>query len=516
MEFKVNRNMVAVNETVYDGLQEQSIELDYVLPDYCPEIFKIVKTKVKPRVVSRSIAADRASYDLVVNITVMYLSENSNALQCLKQKLNYTKVVEFGKSYENVEVCLCPKVDYVNCRAVNSKRIDLRGAVSIKVKVTADRKQEIITDATGCNSQLKKEQVKYAGGKLSGEKQINLSEETEINASKPSIQSIVASDAVVIPGEKKVIANKVVASGETVVKFLYSCEKEGKPSLEPLEVTIPYKQIIDVDGVDDTYDVTVTPTLSNVESTATGGVDGAFKRVNIEVAILLVVKASKVCNGEIVTDAYSTSYPCEYSTSKIRLETTPVSIRENTAFKSDLQTPEQETVIHDIWTDITNVNVNVGNGEFTVSGMAVNTVIGTNADGTPFTIDNNQPFDYTIQYDKVTPLSTVDVDVTPAGTQYTLNTNSTISIKNDIKISATVTNSEEYEALTDINFDSSTPLETQGDYALKLYYGSQGENLWDIAKRYNSSVNSIVDENEQLENASALAADSMILIPILA
>ncbi|GHU56061.1 hypothetical protein FACS1894132_13050 [Clostridia bacterium] len=515
MDFKVNRNMVAVNETVYDGIQEQSVELDYVLPDYSPEIFKIVKTKVFPRIVSRSIAPDRATYDLIVNISILYLSENSNALQCVKQKLNYTKAIEFGKNYENVNLALCPKVDYINCRAVNSRRIDLRGAVSIKVKINADRKQEIITDAIGLNAQLRKEQVKYAGGKLSGEKQMLLSEETEINSSKPPIQSIVSTDAIIIPNDKKVIANKVIAKGDVNAKILYSCEKDGNPSLEPLEISIPYSQIIDIEGVDENYNVAVSPALSNIESTATGGTDGAFRKISIEITILFTVKASKHDTTEIVTDAYSTSFPCEFSTSKIRLETSPVSVRETTSIKSDVQVTEGEiTGVHDVWTDVTNVNVLSGDGEFTVTGTLHNTVIATNSESTPFTIDTSQPFEYSIAYDSVTPYSTIDVDITPAGTQYTLNTGSSISLKTDLRIAATITNSEEYDALTDLQIDSTIPLERDGDYALKLYYGNEGESLWDIAKRYNSSVDSIIEDNEELENISCLATNSMILIPI--
>jgi hypothetical protein len=415
-----------------------------------------------------------------------------------------------------VNISLCPKVDYINCRAVNPRRIDLRGAVSIKVKVNADRKQEVITDALGLNSQLKKEYVKYAGCKTSGEKQMLLSEETEINSSKPPIQSIVSTDAVILPGDKKVVANKVIAKGDVKVNILYSCEKDGIPGLEPLEVSIPYSQIIDVEGVDENYDVSVLPSLANIESTATGGSDGSFKRVNLEIIVLLCVKASKPDTTEIVTDAYSTSYPLEYSTSKIRLESSPLTVNDSSTVKSDVQVTEGEiTSIHDVWTDITNVNVTPAHGEFTVTGTIHNTVIATNSEGLPFTIESSQPFDLTFQCDDVTENSIVEVDITPAGTQYTLNTGSSISIKNDLRAVASVTNTVEYDVLTDMQIDDTIPFERDRENALTLYYGSQGESLWDIAKHYNSSVESIIEENEELDNITCLPANSMVMIPIL-
>ena len=41
MELKVNREVISVCEELYSGVQEQSTELDYILPDYFPEIFRI-------------------------------------------------------------------------------------------------------------------------------------------------------------------------------------------------------------------------------------------------------------------------------------------------------------------------------------------------------------------------------------------------------------------------------------------------------------------------------------------
>ena len=38
-----------VTETVLDTAAEQSLELDFLLPDYEPEVFRVLKTRVSPR-----------------------------------------------------------------------------------------------------------------------------------------------------------------------------------------------------------------------------------------------------------------------------------------------------------------------------------------------------------------------------------------------------------------------------------------------------------------------------------
>ena len=45
MDLKINREMLPVTEILLDEVQEQSVELDYVLPDYDPDIFRIMAVR---------------------------------------------------------------------------------------------------------------------------------------------------------------------------------------------------------------------------------------------------------------------------------------------------------------------------------------------------------------------------------------------------------------------------------------------------------------------------------------
>ena len=47
MDLKINREMLPVTEILLDEVQEQSVELDYVLPDYDPDIFRIIGCEIR-------------------------------------------------------------------------------------------------------------------------------------------------------------------------------------------------------------------------------------------------------------------------------------------------------------------------------------------------------------------------------------------------------------------------------------------------------------------------------------
>ena len=156
MDLKINREMIAVNECIFNGVQEQSVELDYILPDYYPDIFKLVKCCVTPSILSSSINGDTISYELAADIKILYCSEKSSVLQCISQKQRYTKTVQLGESPDKPDINISAKTDHINCRVVNQRRIEMQCAVSVKIKVCGENTQEVICDIFGMNAQMKK------------------------------------------------------------------------------------------------------------------------------------------------------------------------------------------------------------------------------------------------------------------------------------------------------------------------------------------------------------------------
>ena len=52
MDLKINREMLPVTEVILDEMQEQSVELDYVLPDYDPDIFRMIGCEIHLAIVN--------------------------------------------------------------------------------------------------------------------------------------------------------------------------------------------------------------------------------------------------------------------------------------------------------------------------------------------------------------------------------------------------------------------------------------------------------------------------------
>ena len=512
MSFKVNREIISSDEVIYDGFQEQAIEFDCILPDYCPDIFKVLKCIITPCIVSKNISENKIGYELVVKANILYQSENSNAVNCIEQKMVFSKSVDVGEELSGAEIRLIPVVDYVNCRAVNQRRLDIRGAISVKITVTGERAEEVISDSYGMNIQLKKEDVSVVGKKLIKEKQISVSDDIDIGYGKPPIKSIIRSDCIVSSVDKKIIANKVIVNGEMRICFLYCSDEENGNVLEKMEFTLPFSQIMDVDGVDDSYDTTVSANILGCELSSKQNSDGEMKTVSVETDICLTAVAVRNNSIRIVSDAYSTTYPCECVKSECSVRTSPEKCCEIHIERITVKTDDNNiSSVYDAWSKVKNSSVitDTENGTINLAIKLANSVVACDNSGKNVVLENEHTLEHKFRCKDITDKTTVIPDVDVISVTYNIDDNGNIELKCEVRICINIRRIYKFDAVTEIKIDD-TCEKKQEDYALKMYFADEGETLWDIAKKYSTSIEAIMEENDCPENCGKI-----LLIPIV-
>lgn len=516
MEFKVNREEITSAEVIFDDVQEQSVELDYVLPDYYPEIFKILKCITNPVIMSYSVNGDKLTYEMTVCIRVLYCTEHSNAVQCIDQKLVYTKSVDLGRTVVNPKICILPKTDYINCRAVNQRRLDIRGAVSVKIKISDLKKEEVISDAFGGNIQLKKQSVTYPSNKLYAVKRINVSENFDLGLSKPSIVNVLRSDAVIASNDKKIIANKLIAKGEVYINMLYSCLKDGIDGIEAMQFTIPFSQIIDMEGIDDRYNSFIEAEIISCDIEPRSDGDGNSKIAECNLTIMLTCSAYRIYSAELAIDEYSTAYRTDSVKSDVKIELPPQYINSSCVIKSSLETSDGEIdCIYDAWCTISNVTARPDpeNTQIIVNGTASYNVIARSSEGIPIMLEKEDSFTTNVQAENITEMTIANIKLVPVSCSYNLASDNNVEVKSEVKIIGIAENTMELKGITELVIDENEPIKRGNNYALKLYFTDENEDLWEIAKKYNTSVSAIMEENDIEDDM--ISSSGMILIPIV-
>lgn len=511
MNFKLNRETIPANELIYSGIQEQGVELDYILPDYYPDIFRLVRCELIPVATDHAIIGNKLSYELCCDIRLIYCSEDGSSLQCITQRQNFSKTLELSKAPDNPEITLSPKSDHVNFRAVNKRRLDVRGAVSVKITVTGEKFQEIVNDAFGLNVQLKKAPLRFTAKKVTADKTIQLSEDTELSAAQPSVLGIIRSQVDVGECEKKIISGKLLAKGDVNLKLLYSSDS----GIELLELSIPFSQIIDMEDIDESFECSVSADVISCNITPVPDKNGENRLLRIEPELKLICRGVKTSEIMAAFDAYSTVYPCEPEFSVIRAEQPPTVYAEG--FRHTAQIASGDGVpqkIYAMWCSPKNINTRIGNDgrSVIISGMLTYSMAAADASGAMIMPDHDEAFEETIEIGDDIKNSAISAAVTDISVSYNITDQGILNARSDISVKISVDGSMGIRTLTGLTIDDSTKKQRDGDYAIKLYFSSENEEIWDIAKRFSTEVSAIIEENDL--DSEQLNGSSMLLIPI--
>lgn len=514
MDLKLIKEEINSSRSIFSSVQEQAVELDYVLPDYYPEIHKIIKCIAEPCVTSRNISDSILSYDITLSIKILYCSENDNAINVIDQKLMYSKNIDIQQNTLCPDIKIAARTDYINCRAVNSKRIDLRGAISTDITVKDITSEQLIADASGDGIQLLKIPVIYPTDKHIETKQAVISEEFELGSSKPNVNSIIYTDASVVSLEKKVIANKIIVKGELSSSMLYTYNSNGMCGAETMQLNIPFSQIIDMDGVDENFESRIDTEVISCEIQPHSSGDGNADSMECRVTLLIKCYAFRISSIELASDQYSTKFETAAVHNNVTIESIPQYINQNFNIKAaiDLETYSPEN-IYGIRCKLKNCTVFSDNDNIVVNGAAEYMLFACDNENKAFICERTENFTVNIPFSNLDENSSFDISVHPLLSSYNIISENKLDVSTEINVYGTVSHNETINAVSDITVQEKYDDPESSDCALKLYFAQSGENIWDIVKLYRAPMDTVMAENDLCGNT--ITDNCMLIIPIL-
>lgn len=495
MDLKLNRENLTCSVPIIDTEVTQAAEHDFILPDYCPDIFRVLKCFVIPGVTSTGINGDRLTFELSVTIRVIYRGE-SKGLHCIEQTLDFSKTVDLPADTADPSVKITPAVEYVNCRVVNQRRLDVRANVICRVIAIGEKKCEAVSDAFGCGIQLRKTPVVFPAKRIVSAKRITVIEEMELAAGKPLIGSILRLDTAVKKGEQKVIPGKLVTKGEATVSMLYLPKDGGDKPPEQMKFSIPFSQIIDIGGIEEGYEPETDITAAKCIVTPKADEPSTLE---CELVLLVNITALRYDTRELVTDAYSTMYECECEELPCAPDCAPQRIDASVSLQTDISCSDGKTdQVYDLWCERPTVSARYdeNGGCITLYGKATFCMLAKLGDGVPAYSEKECAFEQKLEIGDDDPkLYEAAPTVSVRGCSYTIGEDG-VRAKAELEIGGSRKKKLAAKLLSGLNVRTDKPKACDGKCAVKICYTGAEESLWDIAKKYSTSAQAIAEEND--------------------
>lgn len=490
MDCKLTSQSVRVTKPLLRQTLEQPFDEQFTLPDYCPDIRRVLKCRVTPKIAQKSAVGGCINLDGVVSLSLIYVDADGG-IRSYESQSTFTRSVEFSCDCDDIAITTACRTDYCNCRAKSERIFEVHAAMSISVTARSCTDKNIITDIDEQSVQMKRGSTPAVMPQGRAEKYLLINDEVSLPDKCPSIRNVLRHDVVAVIKDKKIVGSKIVLKGEIIMNVLYFGEETA--DCERFSDSIPFSQILDIQGVTEDCTCVADAELISAELTPRTGMSGDMRVISVSAKLCLT--ASAYCVGDVpyITDAYSTKYEIELDTDEVCFERVAASYCEPYEVKKTLDIPVQQgSKIVDMWCYTALLGCSGGDSEISAKGNVTYCIIIRDGAGEPAYYERIYDFECKIPasippaYELKCTADVVSCSgfITPDG----------VEVKAELMIACDIIEQTKCRVITEATLGNERK-RRHAPSSVIVYFATQGESVWDIACRYSTSPEAIASVN---------------------
>lgn len=477
-------------ETFIENISEECVEADFSMPEYMPEILRIIKSVAEPKINSCRVTGDRVTVDGTCLLKMIYTAEDGGVYS-FSQERNFTRYCENAKFSECVDAVAKISVSYVNCRATSTKRAEIKAGLNISVIGYTVKIQDIISLVDKTDIEEKCMPVRCASLGCRKTRSFAMSDTISLNV--PSA-FVLSSKAVAVCNDIRKINNKIMLKGDALIDICY-VNADDKSQTEHIKHNLPINQILEFDGMEERFSGEIVLTVCAIDVIQKNENDG--KGASFDISLGIEASATMWEEKEllVITDAYSVSSSIDLKKSNYLFLCSPEYIKDTYIHKEDLSLSGASiSDIVDVTGDITRCDVKCENGIIVFWGSISVSFLARDYSGN--IVNYNKLIDY--RYEKKSEdycnTTKCNPDVKIVSLDYMKKSESSIDLRIEMKMCGEAFQCLSFDVVTDIT-ESEIQVKKERN-AITVYFPEKEESLWSIARKYNTTVSAIAQEND--------------------
>ncbi len=508
MQAKIKSTPYDCFDPVYDGVFEAPIDTEYNLPDYCPDIQKLLKCQITPEVSSYVVADGVLSCEGICDVRVLYLDMKGDRLRCADFTKEFSATVKLKATQELAVAWVRASMEHVICRAVSARRIDLHASVSIRANVIAQRQELITGDIEEETVEKLKSTYQVSKAINAVSHQFTVEDTVPLKNGKPPIETILRKNACCRVGDCKLNDGSLTLSGSADVTFVYLASEDAN-TVERMSASLDFSQTIDCVGTQEGCVCDLRACIGECSLQPKEDDVGEYTAVSVLVKIFLTVCLYQSCEIQLVDDAYSVKTPLSLRYGQCSFLKVEGIHSEMLKKKCSFSVSEDglEKIL-DIWCEQDSVQSSCDKGKLTYRVKVTVCLLYRGVDGR--LLFTEKTFDYTASSDldddqakKSDTQSHTDL------WEYRIVDRNTIELSLETDVRTFLSARTPVKYITAAEDDPNAP-ESPVRSRILVYYAAPGERVWDIAKNHRALLSDLQTQNELYEDTVSEARPILI------
>lgn len=486
---------------------ESLVETEIYLSQTKPEIENILWADGTVEILSSKIIKDKILVNGLVKFKVVYKSKEEELnIYTLETNGDFREEIEIEGITEEMVGEVKSRLEYIEYELQDERKISLKAFINLLGKVEETNLVEIIKEVNDSPSlQILKEKIKYNNVLGRDESYVLIKEAFELEEDQPPIEEILKMDMHPYEKEFSISADRIILSGIMECSIIYF----GGNKLNSIKREIPFTHFIEMNKIEQDSKCQLNMEVIDGEYEIRENLEGDLKVLDLEMKVKVRAKLYEQKEKEVIIDAYSTN-------KKINLKIEEIKIMENIKDIVARENISKELVgkgfkeiyaIHGKSIIIDNQYVE---DKIVIEGILIlNIYYLEDMKDEITTLKEEIPIKSYIIIDELEKDVIIATESNLEDLNYSLKDN-TLTINGTVKNHVFINRERKINIVGELE-KTEELIDKKNRPSITIYMVQKNDILWDIAKRYNTTVEEIIVSNNILSPSTLMPGEKIII-----
>lgn len=481
-----------------------TLDDDFIVPDTLDDMEQIMLDTGEIQIEAVKNQGSQVAVKGRLEFQVLYLRENGG-LQTLGGTIPFEETVNVAELEEKDYIGLNWMLEDLSVEMIHSRKLGVKAIVTLQVRVETLRDVEAAVDLALPESgepfevEVKKRRVNAAAMAVRRKDTFRIREEAGLTGGKPNIGQLLWREMKLRDVDVKPLDGKLELKGELAVFLIYSPEDDTMP-VQWMEEVIPFSGLMEMSDVREEQIPMITVRLSHREFEAKPDDDGELRNIELDAVLELDVKLYEEQETELLSDLYSNS--CQLETERREAAFDQILARNvcRPKITEKIKIPEDGRILQLCHNEgsIKLDEVEIGENSLQIDGILEVVILYlTNDDASPIRSFTKQlPFHCEAEAIGIRQDSVYQLDAGLEQLSAVMTGGDMVEVKAAITLDFLVLQPVQEQVITGITVKPLDLKLLQEFPGIVGYIVQQGDSLWEIAKRFHTTMGTIISSNE--------------------
>ena len=479
----MEKQLVKINRKVLSKEKEISLSLDFIVPDIKPDIVAVIDTNANTYIYKEELSSARIRFDGNIDAKVLYLSD-AGETKSLSVMLDFSEIIDDELINSGLRYNLFVELTSIDTKIMNERKILVSASAKIHVEFFEAKEIELIASLNDFeNLQKKEENIKIKNFIGSNKAKGSIKETLECDT-MDSVLDILKTDIKIGKTENKVSYNKVLSKTDCELSVIYQTENM---EIKSVKNSYPIMTFLDIENVKEENFLETNVSLKNMQVFLS---QNDSNKINLNLEFETSLEVYEIKEISLISDIYSLNTAIEFTKKDFMAELASENIESKVSISESFSAEDISRIV-DSRSNIRIINKERTNGVSNYN-LEVNVKTMYELDSRSGIAVKNASFNTWVKVEEDTEDCS---EFCISKEDYNINGDKVFC---DIEISNTLKKNK-FKSISVLDNIVEKEDETKNEYSLIVYFVKPKDTIWEIAKNFRVSMQSIIDTNN-LEN----------------